>query len=469
MARIRIEDLPALEELTAEELAEILGAGRNSFRPTFEVLETRNLMSAGLGLGTPWMMEANLNAEETVAAFTGSTSQHAAAWSKHHYAPFIDVTDAKAIDAMREAMKHGVKNFIWGFVEWDQGHWSWGKGNPFGGGLDTNLREFLNKELRPAGGDVMISFGGQHACEGPDLAMVFAKEGKSAAQLATAIQDVMKTYGVKRVDFDVEGSAIKDAASIALRSQAMKLLQQADANVKIELTLPVEAKGRWGDGGLLPDAKKVVRSALQAGVNIERVNIMAMCFGSYYTKDKDGPDGHQKAQWVAVTEAAELTHQQLKELYAELKMPAPTDEKLWQMIGLTPETGINDNIDKVTGYKEEFTAQDAQKLCEWAKGHGIGMLSMWSLDRDTPEAHPFDFVDAFKSFTRDDASATMGLRSLAGAGLQGSILAMHGTAVTAQQVQQLQNLSPGHVALDHYYSQVAAEALLSGNDRGFTW
>ena len=35
-ARIVIEDLPAAEPLSEEEMAAILGAGRRSFRPTLE-------------------------------------------------------------------------------------------------------------------------------------------------------------------------------------------------------------------------------------------------------------------------------------------------------------------------------------------------------------------------------------------------------------------------------------------------
>jgi hypothetical protein len=49
MARIRIEDLPPVENLTPEELEEILGAGRQSFRPAFEAMEGREMMDAGLG------------------------------------------------------------------------------------------------------------------------------------------------------------------------------------------------------------------------------------------------------------------------------------------------------------------------------------------------------------------------------------------------------------------------------------
>ena len=49
MAHIRIHDLPVTESLTPEEQERILGAGRPSFRPTFEGLENRELYAANLG------------------------------------------------------------------------------------------------------------------------------------------------------------------------------------------------------------------------------------------------------------------------------------------------------------------------------------------------------------------------------------------------------------------------------------
>jgi hypothetical protein len=49
MPRIRIEDLPTVDILAAEEEALIFGAGRRSFQPTVESLESREMMDAGLG------------------------------------------------------------------------------------------------------------------------------------------------------------------------------------------------------------------------------------------------------------------------------------------------------------------------------------------------------------------------------------------------------------------------------------
>ncbi len=51
MARIRIEDLSALENLTPEEQEQLLGAGRPSFHPTFEALEGREMYAANITAG----------------------------------------------------------------------------------------------------------------------------------------------------------------------------------------------------------------------------------------------------------------------------------------------------------------------------------------------------------------------------------------------------------------------------------
>lgn len=49
MARIQIEDLSPVESLSAEEIEEIFGAGRKSFHPELQALQTREMMDAGIG------------------------------------------------------------------------------------------------------------------------------------------------------------------------------------------------------------------------------------------------------------------------------------------------------------------------------------------------------------------------------------------------------------------------------------
>jgi hypothetical protein len=68
MVRIRIENLPTVENLTQDELEQIFGAGLRSFKPTFDALENRALMTAGLrGAVVPTLVAPSNPATPNVA------------------------------------------------------------------------------------------------------------------------------------------------------------------------------------------------------------------------------------------------------------------------------------------------------------------------------------------------------------------------------------------------------------------
>jgi hypothetical protein len=69
MARIKIEDLPVAENLTPEQEELIEGAGLRSFKPTFEALEARQMMDAGLGRALPSLLAARPTAAPTAAHY----------------------------------------------------------------------------------------------------------------------------------------------------------------------------------------------------------------------------------------------------------------------------------------------------------------------------------------------------------------------------------------------------------------
>ena len=52
----------------------------------------------------------------------------------------------------------------------------------------------------------------------------------------------------------------------------------------------------------------------------------------------------------------------------------------WNQLGVTPMLGVNDVTSEV------FTLQDADRLETFARAKGMGMLGMWSLNRDNPGA-----------------------------------------------------------------------------------
>lgn len=229
--------------------------------------------------------------------------------------------------------------------------------------------------VRAKGGDVKVSFGGASGIE-------LAQACTTPQAVAAEYQAVVDAYKLTYIDLDIEGGAVADPVSVGRRSQALKLLQTARPNLKISLTLPVLPEGLTADG------VNVVRSARDAGVNLDLVNVMAM---DYQRSGQDYGD-------LAV-QAAQSTFTQLKGLY-----PGRGDAQVWKMVGVTPMLGRNDD-------GGTYNQADAQQLVTFAKGRRLGMLSFWEMTRDAnactgplykctniPQA-PYDFSKTFATYT----------------------------------------------------------------------
>src|SRR6185312_11881227 len=175
------------------------------------------------------------------------------------------------------------------------------------------------------------SFGG---AEGGDLAQTCT----SVSSLTAEYLSIVNTYGVTRLDFDIEGSVLSDTASTARRDQALAALQAADPAVQIDFTLAVDPTGLpTGTGSeyaLLQDAKA-------KGVKVSVVNIMTMDFGA---GSNDLADAESAAQGTA---------SQLASLYGISTAAA------YGMLGLTPIAGTNDD-------GTVFSTSNAQSLESFA-------------------------------------------------------------------------------------------------------
>ena len=230
--------------------------------------------------------------------------------------------------------------------------------------------------VRALGGDVKISLGG---ASGSELAQVCA----TPQAVATEYQAVVDAYRLKYLDIDIEGGAVADPVSIARRSAALVLLQKARPGLKISLTLPVLPEGLDANGFA------VLKSARDAGVTLDLVNVMAM--------DYQRPTGNYG---TFATQAAQSTFNQIKSLW-----PAKTDAQIWSMVGVTPMIGKNDD-------GGTFTLADATTLVAFAKTRHLGMLSFWEITRDRnactggsltnctniPQT-PYQFSQIFAGFT----------------------------------------------------------------------
>lgn len=288
-------------------------------------------------------------------------------WGEAYFAPYVDMGLWPVPDLSAIAVSRGCSLLSLGFLQATaSGQLGWA-------GLDAlaitagNSHEQLlaiNQSIRAfqqAGGDVMVSLGGMN---GSSLAQRGAQTGQTAANLAERYAEVIRTYNLNRLDFDIEGAALADDAANILHSQALAVLQQQYPDLEVWYTLPVLPSGLTSDG------LDVVRMALSAGVKLDGVNVMAMDYGES-AAPTTGPQAQSMGTYAI--QAAEATLQQLNTLFGQFGQGFSSG-----MLGVTPMLGVNDISSEV------FTLADAQQLEDFARSRGLGMLSMWSIARDQP-------------------------------------------------------------------------------------
>lgn len=215
------------------------------------------------------------------------------------------------------------------------------------------------KAIRALGGDVTISFGGAANVPihivAPDVNSLYEQYKRFTI-----------AYGMTRIDFDLEGTWIDPSYDSANKrnSDALKLLQDyyksQNKNISIWFTLPVLPTGLTSTG------LNVLQIALNSGVEIGGVNVMTMDYGDYAAPNPQGKMGMYGIQAITAL------HDQLNTLYGGSK----TSAQLWAMIGTTPMIGVNDVQSEI------FTIQDATQTLQFAQANNIGMISMWSSNRD---------------------------------------------------------------------------------------
>ena len=213
-------------------------------------------------------------------------------------------------------------------------------------------------EIRARGGDVIPSFGGAGA---DNSGTEIADSCTDVAKIAADYEQVLTTYNVSRLDFDVEGDSEDNTAGIDRRNEAIALVEQWAAchyrTVQFVYTLGTNMTGLD-----VPQGEYVLQSAVAHHARIDIVNIMTF---DYY-------DGLPHEMGKDTVTAATAVINQLKTIF-----PHETTAQLWHMLGITEMVGIDDY-----GPPEVFTTADATYVENWAAQTGIAELSFWALERD---------------------------------------------------------------------------------------
>jgi len=275
----------------------------------------------------------------------------------HLYAPYFEAWTTDSISAL--AQQSGARYLTMAFIQTPT------KGScvpTWNGDAKQTMAagRYLSDlaTLRSMGGDIIPSFGGFSADHsGTEI----ADSCTDVNQLAAAYESVVTTYDVTRLDMDVESNSLDNAAGIDRRNKALTLVENWAAGqgrtLQIQYTLPVEPAGLEANG------LAVLQNAVANNTRVDVVNIMTFDYYDRTTTDMG----------AAAISAAQGLYGQLASLY-----PTKTPAQLWSMQGNTILPGIDDYPKKT----EVTQLPDAQKLLDFARTNGIGMLSIWALQRD---------------------------------------------------------------------------------------
>jgi len=320
------------------------GGAAPSPSPTASPAPSASATSTAPTPSAPPSASASLSATPSPSTSSGSPTAGAAG-----FAPYVDTSLFPPFNLVTTAQATGVKQFNLAFVV------AGGSGcTPEWGGVTAIGDDPVAAQigaLRAIGGDVRISFGGE---DGSELAETCTSE----SQLQAAYQQVISADDVNKIDFDIEGAAVDDTAANALRDQALVALQKANPGLQVSFTLPVLPSG------LPSDEDAILTGAVQAGVNISAVNVMAMDYGDGAAPNPSGQMG------TFAIDAATATDAQVASAMGI------SDAAAWSKVAVTPMIGVNDSSDEI------FTVANAQQLVAFAQSKHLAWLSMWSAGRD---------------------------------------------------------------------------------------
>jgi chitinase len=258
-------------------------------------------------------------------------------------APYVDVSlpagYGRVYDAITAAHLHAISA---GFVVEGTHRCTpeWG-GDDVAVRDDTGVKQMI-KTARSDGAAVIVSFGG---ASGNELATTCT----DTKRLTAAYRSVIDALNVTHIDFDIEGAAIAQPASIRRRFAAIHSLEAHDHHLVVSLTVPVTPHGmdRFGVAAL--------KAARRTRAHVDVLNVMTMDYGG---KHEMGSTAIAVAK-RALTQLRRVDH-----------------HATYRNLGITPMIGRNDVPSEI------FSTGDARRVVRFARLHHVGRLAFWSLDRD---------------------------------------------------------------------------------------
>ena len=219
----------------------------------------------------------------------------------------------------------------------------WDVPDPLTGGPE----EAAIRDIRAAGGDVAVSFGG---ADDTKLAVTCT----SPEALADAYQKVISTYRLHAIDLDAEDTEIATAAVRQRMVSALIILRRRDPGLMISITIAAEPDG--------PDAsgRDLIERAATDGLRVDAWTIMPFDFSNGM------PDMGQ-----ASVQAAEALKNDLMNAYHEPSSAA------YRTMGISSVNGRDETGDIVS-------VTDFQTMLRYVQAHQLARFAFWSVNRDRP-------------------------------------------------------------------------------------
>jgi hypothetical protein len=220
----------------------------------------------------------------------------------------------------------------------------WDGSRPLLGGSDQAAID----DIRAAGGDVAVSFGGWSGTK-------LGNSCKTPTALAGAYQAVIDDYALRAIDIDIEHTEISNARTRKRVIAALALVQSEDAGLEISITF-----GTGEDG---PDSQglSLIADAADAGFQPTSWTIMPFDFGA------------PVADMGAVSiQAAEGLDRDLAAAYHE------SDAAAYGQIGISSMNGQTDDAG------ETVSVGNFDSILAFAQTNHLARLTFWSVNRDRP-------------------------------------------------------------------------------------
>jgi chitinase len=279
----------------------------------------------------------------TLAA-TGHAAPGKAPLSSTWYAsaPYLMPEDNSPPDISAVMDATGQKAFQLAFILAPNGGGcsaTWGGTNPIGS--DTTIPAVIST-IRGKGGDVSVSVGGYGGTK-------LGQTCGGVAATAAAYQQVIDTYQLHAIDFDLEEPEYENTSAIANELGAAQTLQKNNPGLYVSVTMPGTSAGTgWFGTQLLDQAHSI-------GFTPNNFSIMPF----------DGGFSGAAAQ----TAALEAFHGLLE---SHMGWDSTT---AYQHEGVSMMNGRTDSA-------EFFYQSDFQTVLDYATSHGLARYTYWSVNRD---------------------------------------------------------------------------------------